>query len=267
MTHSLLKKEAKACLENLPGKILLYLLPLLLTLFQFGLQVHQRYLLEMGAAIATAPSLFPLLLRIISAFLFLSASFALLAALRGQKDKLTVNDGTLSLTRPYFWKSTFLLLFRYLLNTLWSLTFFIGVVILTVGTTLAFGALNKGNPLTGPLLLSGLGLSVTIIGAIIALNRKIAYSMAGPIMYDQIRLNTYIGSVECLNDSVALMKGHKWQYFKLVCSFIGWFILVIFSLGILAFYVIPYYKTTSLCFYEKLRKAHEAELADTSLTE
>ncbi|XCY66429.1 hypothetical protein ABG807_01995 [Streptococcus iniae] len=111
MTHSLLKKEAKACLENLPGKILLYLLPLLLTLFQFGLQVHQRYLLEMGAAIATAPSLFPLLLRIISAFLFLSASFALLAALRGQKDKLTVNDSTLSLTRTLFLEINFSITF------------------------------------------------------------------------------------------------------------------------------------------------------------
>lgn len=267
MTHSILKKEAKACLDNLPGKVSLYLLPLLLTLFQFGLQVHQRYLLEMGISVSTAPSLFPLLLRIIVAFLFLSASFTLLVALRGQKDKLTVNDGTLTFKPLYFWKTTFLLLFRYLLKTLWSLAFYIGILILTLGIVFISDALDKSNSLTGAILLSCLGFIITSIGAVIAINRNIAYSMAGFIMYDQVQNKTYIGSVECINDSVLLMKGHKWQYFKLVCSFLGWFILVILSFGILAFYVIPYYKTTTLCFYERLRKAHETNIENIPVTQ
>lgn len=263
MTNSSLKKEAKAVLQHLPGKIGLYALPIILTVFQFGIQVHERYLLEKGITLDPLASFFPILLRIIVTFLFLSASFALLAALRGQKDRVTFNDGTLAFTRPYFGKAFFLYLIRSFLITLWSIPFSIGLMMLVWGSI----AYQNGGSADSPILILGIGLVCTIIGGIIAFNRQIAYSLAEYIMFDHIKKDDYTGSMECIGESVALIKGYKWQLFKLQLSFLGWFLLTILSFGILSFYVVPYFTMSNLCFYEMLRKDNEAKIAATELTE
>ena len=54
---------------------------------------------------------------------------------------------------------------------------------------------------------------------------------------------------ECLRESEQLMKGHKWDYFRLQLSFIGWWILVVCTLGIAAIWVIPYYNATMATFF------------------
>jgi len=55
-------------------------------------------------------------------------------------------------------------------------------------------------------------------------------------------------------ESKRMMTGQKWNTFVLDLSFIGWYILSAFTLGILAvFYVAPYQCLTSAALYEKLR--------------
>jgi len=55
-------------------------------------------------------------------------------------------------------------------------------------------------------------------------------------------------------ESKRMMTGQKWNTFVLDLSFIGWYILSAFTLGILAvFYVAPYHCLTSAALYEKLR--------------
>ena len=50
-----------------------------------------------------------------------------------------------------------------------------------------------------------------------------------------------------------LMKGHKWEYFVLILSFIGWFFLDVLTLGILGiFYVHPYVDQTKANYFDKL---------------
>ncbi len=48
------------------------------------------------------------------------------------------------------------------------------------------------------------------------------------------------------------MSGNKWRRFLLDLSFIGWFIGVILTLGLLGLYVFPYYWTCQVVFYEDL---------------
>ena len=48
------------------------------------------------------------------------------------------------------------------------------------------------------------------------------------------------------------MSGNKWRRFLLDLSFIGWFIGVILTLGLLRLYVFPYYWTCQALFYEDL---------------
>lgn len=54
---------------------------------------------------------------------------------------------------------------------------------------------------------------------------------------------------QCINESVNLMSGHKWELFYLNLTFIGWWLLSLITLGIAALWVAPYQKLTEANFY------------------
>lgn len=67
--------------------------------------------------------------------------------------------------------------------------------------------------------------------------------------------NPEISSKECFELSKRMMDGDKWSAFVLDLSFIGWYILCIFTLGILAiFYVNPYVNQTDAELYDVLKR-------------
>ena len=78
-----------------------------------------------------------------------------------------------------------------------------------------------------------------------------AFSMINYIYID----NPSVGIIEVLSKSRKMMKGHKWQYFCLEFSFIGWILLTGLTLGILSLWVIPYMGVASLVFYEEIKDA------------
>lgn len=59
---------------------------------------------------------------------------------------------------------------------------------------------------------------------------------------------------EVLEKSTAMMDGHKWEYFKFELSFIGWFFVSLFTLGIAeVLYVRPYVSSAKVEYYKALR--------------
>ncbi|MEG1002327.1 DUF975 family protein [Clostridium sp.] len=54
---------------------------------------------------------------------------------------------------------------------------------------------------------------------------------------------------ECMKESAMIMNGYKWDYFVLQLSFIGWYLLGIFTCGIGLLWVAPYYSVTTANFY------------------
>ena len=50
------------------------------------------------------------------------------------------------------------------------------------------------------------------------------------------------------------MKGYKMDLFLLELSFIGWWLLVLVTLGIASLWVIPYIKVTEANFYLDIKK-------------
>ena len=58
----------------------------------------------------------------------------------------------------------------------------------------------------------------------------------------------------CLNESREIMQGNKWRLFCLDLSFIGWFIVSIFTLGIGLLWVVPYMQAARAQFYEDVRR-------------
>lgn len=67
--------------------------------------------------------------------------------------------------------------------------------------------------------------------------KSLSYSQAILIYRDAVDRGESICYIEAISRSRAFMDGHKWQYFKLLISFIGWWILVILTAGLLVIWV------------------------------
>ena len=61
---------------------------------------------------------------------------------------------------------------------------------------------------------------------------------------------------QAINLSQKMMKGHKFDYFWLGLSFIGWILLGLLTLGIGYIWLIPYMYTSYAAFYEEVKKEY-----------
>ena len=77
----------------------------------------------------------------------------------------------------------------------------------------------------------------------------LAYSFATILVIDKD-----IAGNEALKESREMMRGHKWEYFIFILSFIGWLFLVPFTLDILLIWLVPYILIVDLIYYENLKK-------------
>ena len=75
-----------------------------------------------------------------------------------------------------------------------------------------------------------------------------AYSMAYFIKAD----HPEYGWQQCLSESKAMMKGHKWDLFVLDLSFLGWMILSSFCFGIGSLWVTAWQNAARAEFYNEL---------------
>lgn len=84
--------------------------------------------------------------------------------------------------------------------------------------------------------------------------KALAYSQAIFIYKDEVTAgNDNPGFRDCITKSREMMDGHKGELFMLKLSFIGWFILSMFTAGIGLIWLIPYYYGTMVNYYERLR--------------
>ena len=87
--------------------------------------------------------------------------------------------------------------------------------------------------------------------------KSFSYAMTIYISKDHPELSAN----ECIERSMDMMNGHKWDLFVLYLSFIGWFILCLFTMGIGFLWLIPYIQVSVAEFYEDLKAQEEAEMA------
>ena len=71
-----------------------------------------------------------------------------------------------------------------------------------------------------------------------------------------------IGPLDAITKSKEMMVGNKWKLFCLYCSFIGWFILCIVTLGFAGLYVGPYLSQSCANFYNDLINDNLIEKTD-----
>ncbi len=86
--------------------------------------------------------------------------------------------------------------------------------------------------------------------------KGISYSMSYYILAE----NPEMTAREALNESKAIMHGHKMEYFVLQLSFIPWILLCTITLGIAMIYVQPYMQLTTTNFYHKIKRQPQPEV-------
>lgn len=60
---------------------------------------------------------------------------------------------------------------------------------------------------------------------------------------------------QVIQKSIEMMKGHKLHYILFICSFIGWFLLLVITFGLAGVWVIPYAQLSSILYYIHLKRA------------
>ncbi len=95
-------------------------------------------------------------------------------------------------------------------------------------------------------IIIGLCMALFVIPGIIM---SLAYAMVTYLVID-----TDVTGADSLKESRAMMKGYKWNYFVFGLSFIGWMLLVPFTLGILLIWLYPYMTVANAMYYDELKK-------------
>ena len=81
--------------------------------------------------------------------------------------------------------------------------------------------------------------------------KAISYSQAHYIALEHPEYQ----AIDCITESRKMMNGHKWEYFCLQLSFIGWMIVGMFCLFIGVLWVYAYIQAANAAFYEDVKKA------------
>ena len=91
--------------------------------------------------------------------------------------------------------------------------------------------------------------------------KSYSYAMTFYILAD----NPDMAPTDAINESKKMMNGNKWRLFCLDFSFIGWFLLIPLTCGILSIMVGPYISAAHAAFYESLKGAPvEAEATEAT---
>ena len=89
----------------------------------------------------------------------------------------------------------------------------------------------------------------TLLLIIPGIIKYLSYSMAFYIKAE----NPEISATDALKESMRMMKGHKWEFFCLQFSFIGWYIVGALCLGIGTLWVSAYNYTANTIFYDRIK--------------
>lgn len=95
--------------------------------------------------------------------------------------------------------------------------------------------------------------------------KKYAYALSSFVMADSIDRGHPLSATEALRKSEKLMKGHKFDFFILRLSLLGWYFLGIITLGVGMVFVHPFSTAITAKFYEALVKQDEDDaIANTT---
>lgn len=109
---------------------------------------------------------------------------------------------------------------------------------------------NYGSYLVTGVLVNVFTVLWSLLFVVPGIIKSLAYSQANYVIHDNPRLK----GKEAIEISKRMTNGFKGDLFSMYLSFIGWYILVGLTGGILSIYVTPYVETTAAMYYENLKR-------------
>ena len=134
--------------------------------------------------------------------------------------------------------------FLALINLIVSIPYYIYSLTAAAGET----AVQQTNYLAG--LLGFMVLSI-VLNTIVT----IPFAQTYYLMADQLNLE----GIAALKESAAMMKGHFWNFFKLIASFVPSMILSVFTFYIALLWVMPFLQMSETVYYEMLLEQKREE--------
>ena len=89
---------------------------------------------------------------------------------------------------------------------------------------------------------------LTLLGFVLNLLISMPFAMSYYILSD----NPDMKGAQALKESAKLMKGHYWEYLKMLLSFIPWLIFSMFTLYLALIWLVPYIETCTAVFYRNI---------------
>lgn len=127
----------------------------------------------------------------------------------------------------------------------------VSIIVMVIGFTM--GAASSSSVGT---ILGVIGTIAYIISLIYTVVKSYLYMLSLYIVRD----NEDMTAKESVEESAKLMNGHRWAYFWLQLTFIGWAILSVFTFGIGMVWLIPYIQVSNIAFYENLAGKSSTEV-------
>lgn len=109
---------------------------------------------------------------------------------------------------------------------------------------------NYGSYLVTGVLVNVFTVLWSLLFVVPGIIKALAYSQANYV----IHVNPRLKGKEAIEISKRMTNGFKGDLFSMYLSFIGWYILVGLTGGILSIYVTPYVETTAAMYYENLKR-------------
>ncbi|MGX7775792.1 DUF975 family protein [Streptococcus pluranimalium] len=245
-----IKQQAQALLKDLPGKYALFAVPIILTIINMTVSYRESNLQNFNEEeVSFGATIFPSLVVFLLAFITISALITILEVVRKERKEVTFGDIGRSFSGELFGKLFLLLFIRLILLMLWGIPMFIGTVTFLVGGALLWNMELSAAPGTALVVF---GVMISLGGLLLLIYKNTQYGQAEFILYDQVKQDHYQGPLNIIKQSKALMKGHVWENIVLYLSFIGWYLLVLPTLGLIYIHLLPYITTTRSLYYQYL---------------
>ncbi|WP_288529603.1 DUF975 family protein [uncultured Secundilactobacillus sp.] len=132
----------------------------------------------------------------------------------------------------------------------------------------SFTILNRGDYFIGTIGLGILMFIYTFLWSLLlfipGIIKMLSYSQACYIYRDHLDQGTKISFNQAITESRQMMAGHKWEYFLLNLSFLGWYIACILVLPTI--WVVPYAQQTLANYYVVLSAPAKDDQQDDLMT-
>lgn len=140
-------------------------------------------------------------------------------------------------------------------NVLWKMLAPVIAYVLSIIMLVAYSIMVSMDMLDDNLLviLGIVAIVCTIISSIGLIVKSYLYQLTSYIGNDNLQMP----GEEVAKKSEDIMNGHRWEYFVLNLSFIGWALLSILTLGIGLLWLIPYVQITNVKFYEYIAEINK----------